>query len=174
MLQPDGDLRGLCQPVSCTLEASVDLAHLHGSFQSHHLQALIANVCGIGKTRWSGPDKSAVSVCKRGRGFGKKTPLHLSRLLPCEIVFRTSGSVMTSLFSTFGTLSNFLDSPQRLEPPCMLGMLRTAMPSICMLLRYKGLPQHWRKKKNNSKTTTTSCLMFATTAERNVFFLKKH
>lgn len=163
--------------MACTLEAGVDLAHLHGSFQSNHLQALIANVCGIGKTTLvKSRQVGRLSVQEGARlREERKTPLHLSRLLPCEMVFRTSGSVMTSLFSAFGTLSNFLDSPQRLEPPCMLGMLRTAMPSICVLLRYKGLPQHWRKekKKNNSKTTT-SCLMFATTAERNVVvFLKK-
>ncbi|TNN57234.1 hypothetical protein EYF80_032568 [Liparis tanakae] len=29
-----------------------------------------------------------------------------------------------------------------LEPPCMLGMLRTAMPSRDRLLRSRGVPEH--------------------------------
>lgn len=160
--------------MACTLQAGVDLAHLHGSFQPHHLQAVIAEVCGIGKTRLVKSRQVACLRVQEGAGLWKNnkeekektTPLHLSRLLPCEIVFRSSWSVMTSQFSTFGTLSAFLDSPQRLEPPCMLGMLRTAMPSICMLLRYKGLPQHWRKKT----TTTTKQQEVAETADFFFFF----
>lgn len=37
----------------------------------------------------------------------------------------------------------FLLSPQRLEPPCMLGMLRMAMPSKEMLLRSRVTPSHF-------------------------------
>lgn len=78
---------------------------------------------------------------------------HPCRVSPCETVLRSSGSVMTPPCSTSGELSGFLDSPQRLEPPCMLGMLRTAMPSRDMLLRSRGLPQHWPKQSKKVKRT---------------------
>ena len=55
---------------------------------------------------------------------------------------------MTSLCAASGKPSGFLDSPQRLEPPCMLGMLRTAMPSSEMPLRSSCLPQHWWRHNN--------------------------
>lgn len=42
--QPDGNVGGLCQSVPGALQSSVDLSHLHGSFQSNHLQTLIAHI----------------------------------------------------------------------------------------------------------------------------------
>lgn len=39
----------------------------------------------------------------------------------------------------------FLLSPHRLEPPCMLGIFRTAMPSNEMLLRFRVIPSHYKK-----------------------------
>lgn len=148
LIQPDGDLWSLCQSVSCTLQTSIDLSHLYGSLQSHHLQALIAHICEVARHSKLIKFKQVGCDCVReGRALKKTTArkrnLTPSCVLPCGIVLRSSGSVMTSLFSTFGMLSGFLDSPQRLEPPCMLGMLRTAMPSSDMLLRSRGLPQHW-------------------------------
>lgn len=44
--EPDGYLGSLCQSVPGTLQSSVDLAHLYDSFQPHHLQTLIAYICG--------------------------------------------------------------------------------------------------------------------------------
>lgn len=73
--------------------------------------------------------------------------------VPCVTVLRCSGSVMTSPRPTSDTLSGFLDSPQRLEPPCMLGMLRMAIPSKATLLRSKRFPQHcWQRTRLNIKT----------------------
>lgn len=151
--QPDGNLGSLCQSVPGTLQTSIDLPHLYDSFQPHHLQTLITHVCGVTihtnrvQTSWS-------QLHARRQDFDK---MHSpSRVSPCEIVLRSSGSVMTSLCSTSGTLSGFLDSPQRLEPPCMLGMLRTAMPSRDMLLRSRGLPQHWKKQSSRLLSVHTA------------------
>lgn len=139
--QPDGNLGGLCQSAPCALQSSVDLSHLYDSFQPHHLQTLISHVWGVKthpqiKFRWP------------GRDYWQHPDAIKSRVSPWEIVLRSSGSVMTSLCSTSCTLSGFLDSPQRLEPPCMLGMLRTAMPSKDMPLRSRDFPQHWWKQNN--------------------------
>lgn len=143
--QPDGDLGSLGQSVSGALQPRVDLSHLNDPFQSHYLQALVAYVCGAStrtiqvRTRQSQP--------RAWRGGLKH---HV--ISPCEIVLRRSGSVMTPPSSTSGKLSAFLDSPQRLEPPCMLGMLRMAMPSRHMLPRSRGLPQHWPEQNNRGVT----------------------
>lgn len=53
--QPDGNFRGLRQSVP-SLQSSVDLSHLHGSFQPHHLQTFIAHIwreIGHTDTRWN-------------------------------------------------------------------------------------------------------------------------
>lgn len=47
--QPDGNLGGLCQSVPGALQSGVDLSHLYGSFQPHHLQTLITHVCRVTK-----------------------------------------------------------------------------------------------------------------------------
>lgn len=44
--QPDGNSGSLCQPVPSTLQTCVDLSHLDDSFQPHHLQTLVAHICG--------------------------------------------------------------------------------------------------------------------------------
>lgn len=64
--------------------------------------------------------------------------------LPCGLTFKSSGSTMTS-GNSWSALSLFLASPHRLDPPCMLGMLRTAIPSRERLLRSSGVPQNWMK-----------------------------
>lgn len=43
--------------------------------------------------------------------------------------------------------SAFLVSPHRLDPPCMLGMFKTATPSRDRPLRSSGVPQHWRRNR---------------------------
>lgn len=147
--QPDGDLGSLGQSVPGTLQPRVDLSHLNDPFQSHYLQALVAYVCGAStrttqvRTRQSQP--------RAWRGGLKH---HV--ISPCVIVLRRSGSVKTPPSSTSGKLSAFLDSPQRLEPPCMLGMLRTAMPSRHMLPRSRGLPQHWPEQNTRGVTAEKS------------------
>lgn len=150
--EPDGNLGSLRQSVPGTLQSSVDLPHLYDSFQPHHLQTLITYICEatthkdpIQISWWQPHARGQVGLIDNIRDTKNDMWDHA----PCEIVFSSSGSVMTSLDSTFGTPSGFLDSPQRLEPPCMLGMLRTAMPSRDMLLRSRGLPQHWQKQNNN-------------------------
>lgn len=45
--EPDGDLRSLSQSVPGALQPRVDLPHLDDPFQPHHLQALVAYVCGV-------------------------------------------------------------------------------------------------------------------------------
>lgn len=56
--------------MSCTLQTSIDLSHLYGSFQSHHLQALIAHICEVARhadqvqTSW-------LHLRARGQGFEK-------------------------------------------------------------------------------------------------------
>lgn len=65
--------------------------------------------------------------------------------IPCEATLRISGSMITSgsAWLVSPLASAFLVSPQRLDPPCMLGMFRTATPSRDRLLRSRGTPQHW-------------------------------
>lgn len=45
--QPDGNLVSLCQSVPGSLQSTVDLSHLYGSFQPHHFQTLITHICGV-------------------------------------------------------------------------------------------------------------------------------
>lgn len=148
--QPDGNLGCLCHSVPGALQTGVDLSHFYDSFQPHHFQALITHVCGV----TTHPDQVQTGLHSYTQGGRTEKLQSRSHVSPCEIVLRSSGSVMTSLCSTSGTLSGFLDSPQRLEPPCMLGMLRTAMPSKDMLLRSRGLPQHWEKQINRLSVHT--------------------
>lgn len=55
----------------------------------------------------------------------------------------------------------------------MLGMLRTAMPSICVLLRYKGLPQHWRKKKTKQQQNNNKLLNVCDNCRKKFIFFKE-
>lgn len=77
--------------------------------------------------------------------------------IPWEVTFKISGSTITSgsswLVSPFA--SNFLVSPHRLEPPCMLGMFRTATPSMDRPLRSRGVPQHWGEHNRRQQ-----CLLY--------------
>lgn len=43
---PDGDGGALGQASAGALQACVDLTHLHGPFQTHHLQLLVWHVWG--------------------------------------------------------------------------------------------------------------------------------
>ena len=67
----------------------------------------------------------------------------------------SSGSVVTSAgddgLSSDTLERSLLDSPHRLEPPCMLGMLRMAMPSKEMLLRSRVTPSHLREDDQSRK-----------------------
>lgn len=45
----------------------------------------------------------------------------------------------------------FLLSPHRLEPPCMLGIFRTAMPSSEMSLRFRVMPSHYKNTGKNAR-----------------------
>ena len=117
--------------------------------------------CRSVPSQWPLPTPPPPSACRlylwsdgthhSGARRSQKRGAHVSQASPCETVLRSSGSVMTAPCSTSGELSGFLDSPQRLEPPCMLGMLRTAMPSRDVLPRSRGLPQHWPKQSKNVK-----------------------
>lgn len=42
---PDGDGRTLGQPLPSALQPRVDLPHLHGALQPHHLQQVVTEVC---------------------------------------------------------------------------------------------------------------------------------
>lgn len=66
--QPDGDLGSLGQSVPGALQPRVDLSHLNDPFQSHYLQALVANICGAStRTHHSGPNASITATCMKRR-----------------------------------------------------------------------------------------------------------
>lgn len=44
---PNGDGGTLGQPPARTLQAGVDLPHLHGSLKPHHFKELVTEVCRV-------------------------------------------------------------------------------------------------------------------------------
>lgn len=55
---PDSHRGALCQAASSALQASVDLTHLHGSFESHNLQELVRQVWDKSKQKQQSKEKT--------------------------------------------------------------------------------------------------------------------
>lgn len=70
MRPPDGDLGGLGEPDGA-LQARVNLSHLHGSFQAHHLEPTVAQICDDIKQQVheavSGSGNRCISFCRVSR-----------------------------------------------------------------------------------------------------------
>lgn len=78
--------------------------------------------------------------------------LYQSVSLPWHTNFNSLASITVVLlsdlfFSVRRWLRLFFVSPQRFDPPCMLGMFRMAIPSREILIKSSWIPSHWLERK---------------------------
>lgn len=103
---------------------------------------------------WQGQLYTRVDIMEPDR-------LYQSVSLPWHTNFNSLASVTVVLlsdlfFSVRRWLRLFFVSPQRFDPPCMLGMFRMAIPSREILIKSSWIPSHWLERKKEKRKRESS------------------